>query len=102
MTSDEHRSFPATDLTKEQLFLEEKLLQQQLLEDFLIFCWVEVLNIVADDGLVNWDGGNVGNSDEDEQSLWSRGKRLISTLVERMVGSTIEILIRGCDDVCGY
>jgi hypothetical protein len=30
---------------------------------------VEVLNIIADDGFVNWDGGNVGNSDEDEQSL---------------------------------
>lgn len=64
------------NLTKEQLFLEQKFLQQQLLEDFLIFCWVEVLNIVADDGFINWDGGNVGNSDEDEQSLWKEKKKL--------------------------
>ena len=64
-------------LTKQKFLLEKEFLEQQFLEDFLVVSWVEVVNWVSEDGLINWDSGNKGDSQEDEQYLW-KVKRKIS------------------------
>jgi hypothetical protein len=64
-------------LTEQKLLLEKELLEQQLLEDFLVFGWVEVVDGVSNDGFIDWDGGNIGDGQQNEQCLW-KVKRILA------------------------
>lgn len=68
-------------LTEQEFLLQQKLLEQQLLKDFLVVCWVEVVDGVSDDGFIDWDGSNVDDGQEDEQCLRKRKRNVISSLV---------------------
>lgn len=63
-------------LTKQKFLLEEEFLEQQFLEDFLVFGWVEVVNRVSNDGFIDWDGGNIGDGQENEQCLLEVKRKL--------------------------
>lgn len=59
----------AGDLTEQKFLLQQEFLEEQFLEDFLVVGWVEVVDRVSEDGLIDWDGGDVGDGQEDEQCL---------------------------------
>lgn len=61
-------------LTKQKLFLEEEFLEQQFFENFRVVSWVEVVDWVSNDWFINWDGGNIGDSQDNEQCLEVKGK----------------------------
>jgi hypothetical protein len=60
---------PEANLTEQELFLQQELLEEQLLEDLLVVGWVEVVDRVSDDGLIDWDGGDEGDGQDDEECL---------------------------------
>lgn len=73
-------AFSSSFLTQQKFLLEEKFLQQQLLDDFLLVSWVEVVDGVSEDGLINWNGGDIGDGQDEEQCLQMR-ERNICTLI---------------------
>lgn len=63
----------SANLTQQKFLLQEEFLQQQFLEDFLVVGWVEVVNGISNDGLIDWNGGDVCDGQEDEQCLQISG-----------------------------
>lgn len=68
-------------LTEQEFLLEKEFLEQQFFEDLLVVRWVEVVDWVSDDRFIDWDGGNIGDGQEDEQCLWKVKRKLENLLI---------------------